>query len=110
MKKRKHQRIDPDVKYKAVMEFIKNPDTFKNVTKRNNMSTSTLWNYCAEVDAAIKKVVGIDETTRPKQARMLFENPGARRHPEQYEGDDVCKLETEPDDNEIVIRIKVSAC
>ncbi|GAU07602.1 hypothetical protein [Desulfoplanes formicivorans] len=59
--KKKRPRIAPEVRYDAVMDLIRNKDTLKNVARRNNMSTSSLWNYYTDVDAAIKKVVGLDD-------------------------------------------------
>lgn len=74
------------------------------------MSPSTLWNYCADVDAAIKKVVGLDPNSQPEQAKMLFGSVGGRpQHHDQPEPEEACKQEVKVEDNEIVIRIKISS-
>ena len=109
--KRKKPRISPEVRYNAVMELIRNQDTFKNVARRNNISISSLWNYCADVDAAIKKVVGLDENYRLEQEKMPFRNAGSGRNKHNAHSDQCEQIKTASDsnkDNEIVIRLKVS--
>ncbi|MGX9367279.1 hypothetical protein ACTVJH_14775 [Desulfoplanes sp. PS50] len=103
MKRKK--RISPEVRYDAVMDLIRNKDTLKNVARRNNMSISTLWNYYADVDAAIKKVVGIDISNSPQQAvpskapqEAKAGHEGTAKHVESMSPGEA---------NELVIRIKI---
>ncbi|MGX9366506.1 hypothetical protein ACTVJH_10765 [Desulfoplanes sp. PS50] len=60
MKKNK-SRISPKSKYKAVLEVMSGHGTFEKIARKYNMSVSTLWNYNASADAAIRKVVGLNE-------------------------------------------------
>jgi hypothetical protein len=105
MKKRR-PRIAPEVRYDAVMDLIRNKDTLKQVARRNNMSTSSLWNYYADVDAAIKKVVGMDNSNPSRQAVPS-------RAPQEAKGDHegaetaITSISSN-ESNELVIRIKIS--
>jgi transposase-like protein len=105
MKKRR-PRIAPEVRYDAVMDLIRNKDTLKNVARRNNMSISTLWNYYADVDAAIKKVVGIDNSNSPQQAapsRATIEEKEGQEGTAAKHVEAMSAVES----NELVIRIKI---
>jgi transposase-like protein len=105
MRKRR-PRIAPEVRYDAVMDLIRNKDTLKNVARRNNMSISTLWNYYADVDAAIKKVVGIDNSNSPHQAvpsRAPQEAKSASHEGTAKQVEAMSAVEA----NELVIRIKI---
>jgi transposase-like protein len=106
MRKRR-PRIAPEVRYDAVMDLIRNKDTLKNVARRNNMSISTLWNYYADVDAAIKKVVGMDNSNSARQAAQSMASQEARAG---HEGTAAKQVEamSAVESNELVIRIKIS--
>jgi transposase-like protein len=106
MRKRR-PRIAPEVRYDAVMDLIRNKDTLKNVARRNNMSISTLWNYYADVDAAIKKVVGMDNSNSSRQAVQSMASQEAKAG---HEGTAAKQIEamSPGESNELVIRIKIS--
>jgi hypothetical protein len=88
------------------MDLIRNKDTLKNVARRNNMSISTLWNYYADVDAAIKKVVGIDNSNPSRQAVPSWAPQEAKAG---HEGAETAITSISSDEsNELVIRIKIS--
>jgi hypothetical protein len=104
MRKRR-PRIAPEVRYDAVMDLIRNKDTLKNVARRNNMSISTLWNYYADVDAAIKKVVGIDNSNPSRQAVPSRAPQEAKA---DHGGAETAIKSIPPNEsNELVIRIKI---
>jgi hypothetical protein len=105
MKKRR-PRIAPEVRYDAVMDLIRNKDTLKQVARRNNMSTSSLWNYYADVDATIKKVVGMDNSNSSRQA---VPSRAGQKEKASHEGAEAAITPIPPDEsNELVIRIKIS--
>jgi hypothetical protein len=106
MKKRR-PRIAPEVRYDAVMDLIRNKDTLKQVARRNNMSTSSLWNYYADVDAAIKKVVGMDNSNSSRQPAPSRAGQEAKAG---HEGTAAKQVESMSavEANELVIRIKIS--
>jgi transposase-like protein len=106
MKKRR-PRIAPEVRYDAVMDLIRNKDTLKQVARRNNMSTSSLWNYYADVDAAIKKVVGMDNSNPSRQA---VPSKAPQEAKAGHEGTAAKQVESMSavEANELVIRIKIS--
>jgi hypothetical protein len=71
------------------------------------MSISTLWNYYADVDAAIKKVVGIDNSNSPQQAvpsRAPQEAKASHKGTAAKQVEAMSAVES----NELVIRIKIS--
>jgi hypothetical protein len=90
------------------MDLIRNKDTLKNVARRNNMSISTLWNYYADVDAAIKKVVGIDNSNPSRQAAPS-RAPQEAEAKAGHEGTAAKQVEamSPGEANELVIRIKI---
>ena len=103
---KKKPRISPEVKFKAVMEFLSGKGTCSSVARRNNISISSLWNYCADVDAAIKRVVGLDERYTSNQPKMITGRADGKRHDCLTQG----RLSVpEVSGNELVIHIKVSA-
>lgn len=59
--KRIKNRISPKSKYNAVLDVMSGKGTFEKIARKYNMSVSTLWNYNASADAAIRKVVGLKE-------------------------------------------------
>lgn len=104
--KRHTNRISPKSKYNAVLEVMSGQGTFEKIARKYNMSVTTLWNYNASADAAIRKVVGLEEdrikqeTVEPDSAHSGRKSSKARRTTSKENN---LYLNG---DNELVIRIK----
>jgi transposase-like protein len=106
MKKRR-PRIAPEVRYNAVIDLIRNKDTLKQVARRNNMSISALWNYYADVDAAIKKVVGMDNSNPSQHAAQSRASQEEKACHKGIVTEVDSIPQEESNEGELVIRIKI---
>lgn len=103
--KRNKNRISPKSKYNAVLDVMSGHGTFEKIAKKYNMSVSTLWNYNASADAAVRKVVGLKEDCISQESV---------EHDSEHSYRDISKFSKTSKgnnfylngDNELVIRIK----
>ena len=104
--KRNKSRISPKSKYNAVLDVMSGKGTFEKIARKYNMSVTTLWNYNASADAAIRKVVGLKEDCISHQEATDndCEHAARKRSADIKTNNGINSyLNT---DNELVIRIK----
>lgn len=102
--KRMKNRISPKSKYSAVLEVMSGKGTFEKIARKYNMSVTTLWNYNASADAAIRKVVGLKEDCISPQKSDEHENIDGSMNRKTRKNNDVYLDGT----NDLVIRITCS--
>ena len=98
-KNKKH--ISPKSKYNAVLDLMGGKGTLEKVAMKYNMSVTTLWKYNANADAAIRKVVGLEENCIPCQGSQGLAQSDASK----IENMKTTKKHDSNNDNELVIRI-----
>ena len=101
--KNNRKRISPKTKYEAVLEVMSGNGTFEKIARKYNMSVTTLWNYNASADAAIRKVFGL-------QSDCIPYNESKKNHERKNAKSKTVKKDNKSlfhSNNEVLIRVKI---
>lgn len=101
--RRNKKKISPRSKYNAVLDLMSGKGTLEKIAKQYNMSVTTLWKYNANVDAAIRNVVGFEENCSPY--RDSTEYPSIKMSQDDTHKNDVEYHKAQKKTGELIIRI-----